>query len=109
MAISSSSSTVWCVRSALAYEAVRVRQRRAQKTDTHIYIVMAFCSSGDLSQYIRRRGLSASIARNFPSTAAPLNERFPNPREGGLNEVIVRCFLGQLSELSSLTYVGRGI
>lgn len=59
---------------------------------------MAFCASGDLSQYIKRRGLSASIARNYPSPVAPLNERFPNPKEGGLHEVIVRSFIGQLSE-----------
>jgi hypothetical protein len=80
-----------------------------QKTETHYYIVMAFCSSGDLSQYIKRRGLSASMARNSPASAPNHNERFPNPREGGLNEVIVRCFLGQLGACSCFGGFGRGL
>lgn len=25
-------------------------------------------------------------------------ERYPHPRDGGLNELVVRCFLGQLAE-----------
>ncbi|BGP48851.1 Serine/threonine-protein kinase [Rhodotorula kratochvilovae] len=73
------------------------------KTDTHIYLIMDFCSAGDLSLYIRKRGdlpsLTASNAGLLPdSTARRAQDKvlYPHPREGGLNETIVRCFLGQL-------------
>ncbi|KAK4054701.1 Serine/threonine-protein kinase [Microbotryomycetes sp. JL221] len=79
------------------------------KTDTHIYLIMAFCSAGDLSIYIRKRGdlvaLTASNQGLLPdaeTSRAPLSESargrvmYPHPKEGGLNETIVRCFLGQL-------------
>ncbi|GAA5826533.1 hypothetical protein JCM3770_006373 [Rhodotorula araucariae] len=73
------------------------------KTNTHIYLIMDFCSAGDLSLYIRKRGdlpsLTASNAGLLPDAAAELAQDkvlYPHPREGGLNETIVRCFLGQL-------------
>lgn len=49
---------------------------------------MAFCASGDLSQHIRRA--ASSKTRD--------TERYPAPKEGGLHEKVVRCFLGQLAE-----------
>lgn len=68
---------------------------------------MPFCSAGDLSQYIRKRGsvpaLTASNQGLLP--AATIEEiggeslrrvLYPHPEEGGLNETVVRCFLGQL-------------
>ncbi|KAL8293679.1 hypothetical protein RQP46_000380 [Phenoliferia psychrophenolica] len=75
------------------------------KTDTHIYLIMAFCSAGDLSLYIRKRGdLAALTASNqglLPDTPETRESElrrvlYPHPKEGGLNETIVRCFLGQL-------------
>ena len=92
-----------------------------QKTDAHIYLVMAYCSAGDLSQYIRKRGqvsglVPPSSSSSPSSTASPhpsssgatrgrradlptrAEERFPHPRDGGLNEMVVRSFLGQLAE-----------
>lgn len=78
-----------------------------QKTDTHIYLIMAFCSAGDLSLYIRKRGdLVALTASNQGllqdgGKATELDLRrvmYPHPKEGGLNETIVRCFLGQLGQ-----------
>ncbi|GAA5971085.1 hypothetical protein JCM11641_004139 [Rhodosporidiobolus odoratus] len=74
------------------------------KTDTHIYLIMDFCSAGDLSIYIRKRGdlpsLTASNQGLLPDTRRkeldPAKVLYPHPKEGGLNETIVRCFLGQL-------------
>ncbi|GAA6003097.1 hypothetical protein JCM10207_001987 [Rhodosporidiobolus poonsookiae] len=74
------------------------------KTDTHIYLIMDYCSAGDLSIYIRKRGdlpsLTASNAGLLPDARRkevdPTRVLYPHPKEGGLNETIVRCFLGQL-------------
>lgn len=69
---------------------------------------MAFCSAGDLSIYIRKRGdLAALTASNqglLPEARGsaeldPKRIMYPHPKEGGLNETIVRCFLGQLGTL----------
>lgn len=62
----------------------------SQKTSSHIYLVMAFCASGDLSQHIRAAASS--------KTPRPANEKYPPRKEGGLHEKVVRCFLGQLAE-----------
>ncbi|GAA5961702.1 hypothetical protein JCM21900_000638 [Sporobolomyces salmonicolor] len=74
------------------------------KTDTHIYLIMDFCSAGDLSLYIRKRGdlpsLEASnhglLEKGRGRELDPTKVLYPHPKEGGLNETIVRCFLGQL-------------
>ncbi|KAM0753377.1 kinase-like protein [Meredithblackwellia eburnea MCA 4105] len=74
------------------------------KTESHIYLIMAFCSAGDLSIYIRKRGelaaLEASNQGLLPDAVdakeAERRVMYPHPPEGGLNETIVRCFLGQL-------------
>lgn len=60
------------------------------KTEQHIYLVMAFCPAGDLSGYLKKRGL----VQGLPMTSA---SSFPHPKEGGLNATIVRSFLRQLS------------
>ncbi|KAI9289116.1 kinase-like domain-containing protein [Umbelopsis sp. AD052] len=52
-----------------------------QKTDTHIHLIMEYCSMGDLSQYIKRKK-SKHISRG-PA--------------GGLSEDVVRHFLKQLT------------
>ncbi|KAG9327806.1 hypothetical protein KVV02_000252 [Mortierella alpina] len=54
-----------------------------RETATHIHLVMEYCSQGDLSQYIKRKG------------DGPLS--LPPPAGGGLHEVVVRHFLKQLA------------
>ncbi|GAA5898446.1 serine/threonine protein kinase ATG1 [Sporobolomyces salmoneus] len=75
------------------------------KTDTHIYLVMDLCTAGDLALYIRKRGdlpsLEASNQGLLPERSSsreldPKKVLYPHPKEGGLNETIVRCFLDQL-------------
>ena len=58
----------------------------------HIHLVMEFCPWGDLSVFLRKR---ESAARQ--SDLVDIFKRYPNPRAGGLNEVIVRHFLQQLA------------
>ncbi|CAB5377712.1 unnamed protein product [Rhizophagus irregularis] len=62
-----------------------------KKSDTHIHLIMEFCSMGDLSNYIKRRGDVSSIATT-DSSAPPLK-----PTTNGLNEYVVRHFLLQLA------------
>ncbi|KAF9294323.1 Serine/threonine-protein kinase [Mortierella antarctica] len=62
-----------------------------RETETHIHLVMEYCSQGDLSQYIKRKG-------DGPASLPP-------PPEGGLHEVVVRHFLTQLA---SSTKEGSG-
>ncbi|KAF9980750.1 Serine/threonine-protein kinase [Mortierella antarctica] len=54
-----------------------------RETATHIHLVMEYCSQGDLSQYIKRKG-------DGPPSLPP-------PPGGGLHEVVVRHFLKQLA------------
>ncbi|KAF9186551.1 Serine/threonine-protein kinase [Haplosporangium sp. Z 767] len=54
-----------------------------KETETHIHLVMEYCSQGDLSQYIKRKG-------DGPPSLPP-------PPGGGLHEVVVRHFLKQLA------------
>ncbi|RIA96937.1 kinase-like domain-containing protein [Glomus cerebriforme] len=59
-----------------------------KKSDTHIHLIMEFCSMGDLSNYIKRRGDVNSIT----ATDSELK-----PTTNGLNEYVVRHFLKQLA------------
>ena len=68
---------------------------------------MDLCEAGDLALYIRKRGdlpsLEASNQGLLPERSAsreldPKKVLYPHPKEGGLNETIVRCFLDQLGE-----------
>ncbi|KAF9437088.1 Serine/threonine-protein kinase [Entomortierella beljakovae] len=54
-----------------------------KETESHIHLIMEYCSQGDLSQYIKRRG-------DGPPS-------LPSPPGGGLNETVVRHFLKQLA------------
>ncbi|KAG0301132.1 Serine/threonine-protein kinase [Dissophora globulifera] len=54
-----------------------------KETESHIHLVMEYCSQGDLSQYIKRRG-------DGPPS-------LPAPPGGGLHETVVRHFLKQLA------------
>lgn len=53
---------------------------------------MEFCELGDLSYFIKKRD---TLSRH--DTTADMIRKYPNPAAGGLNEVIVRHFLKQLS------------
>lgn len=55
-------------------------QNNEQKTEGHIYLVMEYCSMGDLAQYIKRKRPSKGT-------------------RGGLSEHFVRHFLKQLGKL----------
>jgi len=55
---------------------------------------MAYCSAGDLSQFIRKKGQVQGLNPLPPNG----REKYPHPKEGGLNATVVRCFLGQLAE-----------
>lgn len=55
---------------------------------------MEYCSGGDLSVYIKRRGRVDGL-QYIPSTgAAPIY--YPHPPKGGLDEIVCRSFLRQL-------------
>ncbi|PWN52498.1 kinase-like protein [Violaceomyces palustris] len=68
------------------------------KTDSHIYLVMAFCSAGDLSLYIKKKGHlpnpSEPVYNDASTSARPA---YPHPPDGGLNETVVRSFVSQLA------------
>lgn len=69
---------------------------------------MAYCSGGDLSVYIKRRGRLPTLEfRPLPgdplytsSYKGPSSDLvfWPHPEEGGLDDRVTRCFLGQLAE-----------
>lgn len=65
--------------------------------DERIYLIMDYCSGGDLSFYIKKRGRLPTL-EYVPPEGGP-KRYWIHPEEGGLDEVVVKCFLGQLSEL----------
>ncbi|KAG8995894.1 Serine/threonine-protein kinase [Tulasnella sp. JGI-2019a] len=71
------------------------------KARNNIYLIMEFCSGGDLSKYIRHRGRIEGL-EYAPFNGAP-PQYWPHPKSGGLDPVVVRCFLGQLA--SSLKFL----
>ena len=81
---------------------------------------MDLCTAGDLALYIRKRGdlpsLEASNQGLLPERSSsreldPKRVLYPHPKEGGLNETIVRCFLDQLggSHSASLRVFSLGL
>ncbi|KAG8876760.1 Serine/threonine-protein kinase [Tulasnella sp. 331] len=76
------------------------------KARNNIYLIMEFCSGGDLSKYIRHRGRIEGL--EYVPYAGAAQQYWPHPKSGGLDPVVVRCFLGQLS--SSLKFLrGRNL
>jgi serine/threonine-protein kinase ULK2 len=69
-----------------------------KESTAHIHLVMEYCALGDLSYFIKKR----DTVGNNPMTR-DMMQKYPNPRAGGLNEVVVRHFLQQLS--SSLSFL----
>nr|XP_018260145.1 ULK/ULK protein kinase [Kwoniella dejecticola CBS 10117]OBR82303.1 ULK/ULK protein kinase [Kwoniella dejecticola CBS 10117] len=76
------------------------------KNDTHIYLVMEFCSGSDLSIYIKNRGRLETLdfIPRPGSSMAQLARKdegkifWPHPSSGGLDEKVTRSFLGQLAQ-----------
>lgn len=62
------------------------------ETTSHIHLIMEYCALGDLSMFIKRRDTLGEHRYTRDMMA-----KYPNPRGGALNEVIVRHFLKQLS------------
>ncbi|KAL1997896.1 hypothetical protein VTN02DRAFT_485 [Thermoascus thermophilus] len=62
------------------------------ESTSHIYLVMEYCALGDLSLFIKRRDTLADHRYTRDMIA-----KYPNPRVGALNEVVVRHFLKQLA------------
>ncbi|KAG8719177.1 Serine/threonine-protein kinase [Ceratobasidium sp. 395] len=63
------------------------------KAQRNIYLIMEFCSGGDLSSYIKHRGRVAALH----TPTSPLPTYLPHPKMGGLSDPVVRSFVGQLS------------
>ena len=55
---------------------------------------MEYCSGGDLTNYIKKRGRVENLQYIPEPGAAP--QYFLHPRTGGLAEIVVRSFLRQL-------------
>ncbi|KAG0139648.1 hypothetical protein CROQUDRAFT_137060 [Cronartium quercuum f. sp. fusiforme G11] len=81
-------------------------------TTDYIFLVMQYCSEGDLAVYIKSKSrtitqdhhhqttrpldIDSPATTTSPSTST--SQRFPHPKDGGLNEWVVRSFLGQLAD-----------
>ncbi|KAJ7241666.1 kinase-like domain-containing protein [Mycena haematopus] len=65
------------------------------RTDRNIYLIMEYCSGGDLTNYIKKRGRVETLEYVPSQGAAP--QYYPHPRTGGLDEIVVRSFLRQLA------------
>ncbi|RMZ87398.1 hypothetical protein DV736_g5375, partial [Chaetothyriales sp. CBS 134916] len=63
-----------------------------KESASHIHLIMEYVALGDLSQFIKKR---ESVAAS--PMVAGMMDRYPNPRVGGLHEVVVRHFLQQLA------------
>jgi serine/threonine-protein kinase ULK/ATG1 len=56
------------------------------RTDMEIHLIMEFCSHGDLSMFIKKKGISNSTHESINFSGL----------WGGLDEFVIRYFLGQL-------------
>ena len=63
-----------------------------KESTSHIHLIMEYVALGDLSYFIKKR----ETIKDNPMSGNMM-EKYPNPRVGGLNEVVVRHFLQQLS------------
>ncbi|KAF2725479.1 kinase-like protein [Polychaeton citri CBS 116435] len=68
------------------------------ETPSWYYMIMEYCQLSDLSQFMKKR----HNLPNLPETA-DIFKKYPNPQVGGLNEVLARHFVKQIS--SALQYL----
>ncbi|EJD01812.1 kinase-like protein [Fomitiporia mediterranea MF3/22] len=64
------------------------------RSEKNIYLIMEYCSGGDLTNYIKKRGKVDTLEYVPSPGAAPIY--YPHPKAGGLDEIVVRSFLRQL-------------
>ncbi|KAI5118367.1 hypothetical protein M0805_004339 [Coniferiporia weirii] len=65
------------------------------RAEKNIYLIMEYCSGGDLTNYIKKRGKVDTLEYVPSPGAAPTY--YPHPKTGGLDEIVVRSFLRQLA------------
>ncbi|KAI0062486.1 kinase-like protein [Artomyces pyxidatus] len=65
------------------------------RAERNIFLIMEYCSGGDLAKYIKKRGRVENLEYIPEPGAAP--QYYPHPRSGGLAEIVVRSFLRQLA------------
>ncbi|KAG8689038.1 Serine/threonine-protein kinase [Ceratobasidium sp. 423] len=63
------------------------------KAPGNVYLIMEFCSGGDLSAYIKHRGRIAALH----TPTSPMPTYLSHPKVGGLSKLVVSSFVGQLS------------
>lgn len=63
-----------------------------KETTQHIHLIMEYVALGDLSQFIKRREQIKDS-----DYVGNMMTKYPNPKAGGLHEVVVRHFLQQLA------------
>ena len=63
-----------------------------KETSAHMHLIMEFVALGDLSFFMKKR----DTVKDNPMVGNMMT-KYPNPRIGGLNEVVVRHFLLQLA------------
>ncbi|KAK5064538.1 hypothetical protein LTR84_000371 [Exophiala bonariae] len=63
-----------------------------KESSSHIHLVMEYVALGDLSYFIKKR----DTIKNS-EMVGNMMVKYPNPRAGGLHEVVVRHFLQQLA------------
>lgn len=64
------------------------------ETPSYIHLMMEYCALGDLSQFIKNKARDEKMAK---MALADVRARYPTPRSGGVNEVLIRHFLKQLA------------
>lgn len=65
------------------------------RAERNIYLIMEYCSGGDLTNYIKKRGRVEGL-EYAPFSGAAL-QYYPHPKLGGLSILVVRSFLRQLA------------
>jgi serine/threonine protein kinase len=78
----------------MTYSLFTLLRPRIQKAEKTIYLVMEFCSGGDLSNYLRMRGKVETLQFSPSPGAPPIY--YPHPKSGGLDHKVVKSFLAQL-------------
>ena len=63
-----------------------------KESTSHIHLIMEYVALGDLSHFIKRRNEIKDT-----DLVGNMMVKYPNPRYGGLHEVVVRHFLKQLA------------